>query len=124
MAQITRYSPTRYDHNRARLPVKLDTDTLLHSDQGVHYTSMKYRKKIRELGVTQSMSRRACCWDNVPIESFFSRLKEQTPPTNQYTYKEVEEVVNNYVMYYNNYRGQEGLEWKTPKEYATQLLAA
>ncbi|WP_282156396.1 DDE-type integrase/transposase/recombinase, partial [Cytobacillus gottheilii] len=46
-------------------------DSLIHSDQGVHYTHPQFQKMIKKLGIRQSMSRRGNCWDNAPIESFF-----------------------------------------------------
>jgi putative transposase len=53
------------------------SDTLLHSDQGFHYTSPLYSKAIQTLGITQSMSRKGNCIDNAPIESFFGHLKDE-----------------------------------------------
>ncbi len=45
------------------------------SDQGVHHTARAYRDKPGELGISQPMSRKACCWDNAPIESFWGRMR-------------------------------------------------
>lgn len=98
-------------------------DTWICSDQGTHYTARAYRDKLAELGVNQSMSRRACCWDNAPIESFWGRLKEQTGPTSHLTPEEITQMVNDYIDYYNNQRGQARLGWKTPTEYEATLAA-
>jgi len=38
-------------------------DTLIHSDQGVHYTNKEYVNLLEELSVIQSMSRKGNCWD-------------------------------------------------------------
>ena len=38
---------------------ELSPDTLLHSDQGVHYTSVKYVELLKNKELRQSMSRRA-----------------------------------------------------------------
>lgn len=46
-----------------------------HSDQGVQYASERYRRLLRERGITCSMSRCGNCWDDAPIESFFATLK-------------------------------------------------
>ena len=48
---------------------------LIHSDQGCHYTSIKYQKHLSDKGITQSMSRKGNCWDNAPMESFFGHMK-------------------------------------------------
>lgn len=102
---------------------KLAPGVLAHSDQGLHYQNRAYREKLNELGIKQSMSRRACCLDNACMESWFGRMKEQIGPTNNLTFKEICEVVDQYVEYYNYYRGQERLGWMTPKEYAASLAA-
>jgi transposase InsO family protein len=53
------------------------TDTIVHSDQGVHYTSPMYQKLLKDNSLTQSMSRRGNCWDNAPMESFFGHMKDE-----------------------------------------------
>ena len=102
----------------------LSKDAILQSDQGVHYTARAYRDKLRELGIRQSMSRRACCYDNSPIESFWGRMKEQIGKTKHLPADEVIELVNEYIYYYNNLRGQARLQWRTPIEHEAYLLAA
>lgn len=94
--------------------------TWICSDQGVHYTARAYRDKLAELGVRQSMSHRACCWDNAPIGSLWGRLKEQTGPTAHLTPSQVTQTVDDYIHYYNEKRGQARLGW-TPTEYETTL---
>ncbi|MFB5937279.1 hypothetical protein ACE8FZ_29345, partial [Peribacillus frigoritolerans] len=37
-------------------------DALIHSDQGVHYTSPIFQKAVKKLGLRPSMSRRGNCW--------------------------------------------------------------
>lgn len=96
---------------------------LAHSDQGIHYMAKTYRAKLSELGLVQSMSRRACCWDNACMESWFGRMKEQIGPTGHMSFAEVCQKVDEYVEYYNYHRGQERLNWMTPKEYAATLAA-
>ena len=51
------------------------SDLIHHSDRGVQYTSLEYRKALQELKATCSMSRKGNCWDNAVMESFFSTLK-------------------------------------------------
>lgn len=48
---------------------------IVHSDRGVQYRSQKYIDRLRSKGCEISMSRKGNCWDNAPMESFFSRLK-------------------------------------------------
>jgi putative transposase len=44
---------------------------LHHSDRGSQYTSDAYQKTLRTLGITCSMSRTGCCYDNAVMERFF-----------------------------------------------------
>ena len=54
-----------------------DKGTMLHSDQGVLYRTAGYRELLAEHSMVQSMSRKANCWDNAPMESFFAVLKTE-----------------------------------------------
>lgn len=48
---------------------------LVHTDRGSQYASHEYRRLAADFGITMSMSRRANCWDNAAMESFFKTLK-------------------------------------------------
>lgn len=52
--------------------VSLQAETIIHSDQGCHYTSHKFINILHDKKLRQSMSRRGNCWDNTPQESSFS----------------------------------------------------
>lgn len=41
--------------------ISLNTETVIHSDQGCHYTSKKFRQLISNYELRQSMSRRGSC---------------------------------------------------------------
>ena len=58
-------------------PRLTDKGTMLHSDQGVLYRTAGYRELLAEHSMVQSMSRKANCWDNAPMESFFAVLKTE-----------------------------------------------
>lgn len=51
-------------------PLDLGDSPLLHSDQGWQYRQRGYRLKLKELGLTQSMSRKVTCLDNACMEGF------------------------------------------------------
>ena len=57
--------------------VSLQEETLIHSDLGCHYTSVKFITLVQDLGLRQSMSRRGNCWDNAPQESFYGHMKDE-----------------------------------------------
>ncbi|MGA3603185.1 IS3 family transposase [Lysinibacillus agricola] len=50
--------------------------SILHSDQGYQYTSIKYQQ-VEQLGIIGSHSRKGNCHDNACIESFFSHFKSE-----------------------------------------------
>ncbi len=50
--------------------VSLNTETLINSDQGIHYRNIKFIQLLKDNELRQSMSRKANCWDNAPQESF------------------------------------------------------
>jgi transposase InsO family protein len=50
---------------------------LHHSDQGCTYASEDYQAILEARGITCSMSRRANCYDNAVMESFFSTVKSE-----------------------------------------------
>lgn len=94
---------------------------LLHSDQGSVYTSKAYKNRLKEKIITQSMSRRANCWDNACMERFFGTLKVESgynelikirTPAEQ----EVRALIDNFITYYNNERIQKNLGWQPPVE--------
>lgn len=80
---------------------------ILHSDQGVQFTNPSYRNRLKEMHLTQSMSRRGNCWDNACIESFFGKLKTEMPGFSMpETEEEMINSVTNYIIYYNQVRPQ------------------
>jgi len=54
---------------------KIRPGLILHSDRGTQYRSQGYIDYATSHGIRLSMSRKGNCWDNAPMESFFSRLK-------------------------------------------------
>jgi transposase InsO family protein len=48
-----------------------------HSDRGGQYAADDYQRRLVKAGAVSSMSRRGDCWDNAPMESFFSTLKKE-----------------------------------------------
>lgn len=97
-------------------------DTLIHSDQGCHYTSLSYQQLLKELEIQQSMSRRGNCWDNAPQESFFGHMKDELHLKECLDYEDLVNEIDDYMDYYNNYRYQWDLGKRTPVEYRIYLL--
>ena len=56
--------------------ITLHKETIIHSDQGSHYTSITFIEILKDNGIRQSMSRGSNCLDNAPQESFFEHMKD------------------------------------------------
>lgn len=97
--------------------VSLKSKTLVHSDQGCHYTSCSFIQLLKDKKLRQSMSRKGNCWDNAPQESFFGHMKDEINLSNCTTFKEVKEIIDDWIDYYNNERYQWDLAKLSPVEY-------
>ena len=103
---------------------ELDDETIVHSDQGCHYTSNAFIEKLHDLEFVQSMSRRGNCWDNSPQESFFGHMKDEIRElvSKCKTYEDVCTVVDDWIDYYNKDRHQWELKYLAPIEYYQYLV--
>jgi len=95
------------------------TNVILHSDRGSQYCSNDYQNLIKKYGFTCSMSRKANCWDNAPMESFWGKLKcEWLYGTHFKTREEARAAVFEYVeVFYNRQRIHATNGYLTPEEY-------
>ena len=101
----------------------LDETTIIHSDQGCHYTSKAFIKALSDNNFVQSMSRKGNCWDNAPQESFFGHMKDEIKYeiAVMKTFRQVEEKIDDWMDYYNNDRYQWDLVKLSPKEYYSYI---
>ena len=97
----------------------LSPDTIIHSDQGCHYTSVSFRELLSDCKLRQSMSRRGNCWDNAPQESFFGHMKDELKIKKRKweNFEEVKQAIDDWMDYYNNDRGQWLLKKMSPNEF-------
>ena len=94
---------------------------LLHSDQGFQYTNIAYYNKLKEIGITQSMSRRGNSVDNAPIESFFGHFKDEID-YNHLNFEQVHNLISAYMLEYNYERKQWSKMRLAPVYYRDYLL--
>jgi transposase InsO family protein len=96
---------------------------ICHSDRGSQYASHNYQKLLRQHGLICSMSRKGNCWDNAPVERFFSSLKREWTGDRWYrTRQEAIADVREYVaVYYNSKRLHSTLGYTTPMNYEKRL---
>jgi putative transposase len=102
---------------RKRRKLKSLDRVLIHSDQGSVYRSFEYNKLAKNLKFTPSMSRKANCWDNAVIESFFSQLKTEFPNFYKVNLSTFHRDLQSFVRYYNEKRTQYKLGYLSPKDY-------
>ena len=97
--------------------ISLQAETLIHSDQGCHYTSYKFIQLIKDSNLRQSMSRRGNCWDNAPQESFFGHMKDEIDLSKCRDFSDVKYKIDDWIDYYNNDRYQWQLAKLSPNEF-------
>lgn len=97
--------------------IELDKETLIHSDQGCHYTSTSFIRLLKDEQLRQSMSRKGNCWDNAPQESFFGHMKDEIDVSGCTKFREVKVIVDDWMNYYNTERYQWQLAKLSPDEY-------
>ena len=102
----------RYDVQRA----------IIHSDQGSTYRAFEYRELLSKHSCIQSMSRAGHCTDNACVEHFFGSLKSESKYFETLkgcllNYKQMENLIVDYIDFYNNRRIQKKLNWKSPVKF-------
>lgn len=97
--------------------ISLDASTIIHSDQGAHYTSYRFIQIVKDNDLRQSMSRRGNCWDNAPQESFFGHMKDEIELSGCATFQDVKSIIDDWMDYYNTERYQWQLAKLSPDEF-------
>jgi transposase InsO family protein len=109
---------------------KPEKEMLHHSDRGIQYCSHEYRNLLKHFGLAVSMSGKGKCYDNAPMESFWSILKQELIHHRHYfTRQEAMAEIREYIdIFYNRQRIQAGLGYLSPaayiREYYQGLVAA
>jgi putative transposase len=116
------------DHLRTELPLaalrmalqarRPATGLVHHSDRGVQYASGDYRRSLQSAGIKASMSRKADCYDNAPMESFFHTLKTELVHHRKYaTRAEAQRDIFAYIEgFYNRTRLHSAIGYVSPVE--------
>jgi transposase InsO family protein len=101
---------------RRRLP---GAGLLAHSDRGSQYASEHYQRLLAKHGIECSMSGVGQCWDNAPMESFFTSLKKELVHHEDYQSRaEARASVVEYIeRFYNPKRRHSSLGYLSPAEY-------
>ena len=97
----------------------LNKETVIHSDQGTHYTSLKFIQLVESRELRRSMSRRGNCWDNAPQESFFGHMKDELAGEipGWTSFADAKASIDRWMDYYNQDRCQWDLAKLSPNEF-------
>ena len=95
---------------------------LFHTDRGVQYASADYRQALGQAGFIASMSRRANCYDNATMESFWSTLKlELVYRCCFHTRAHARTQIFDYIeTFYNRQRSHSALGYLSPVDFELQ----
>ena len=98
---------------------KITDELVFHSDRGIQYASKDFRKIMKKnKRISQSMSRKANCWDNAVAESFFRNLKSELEWNQEFSnHQKARMAIFEYIeTWYNNQRIHSSLGYKTPRQ--------
>ncbi|QEA02040.1 IS3 family transposase [Mesomycoplasma hyorhinis] len=99
---------------------------IFHSDQGWQYQHKQFSEKLKQKGITQSMSRKGNCLDNSIIESFFGTLKRECFYGREkefLTFKQFHKAIANYIYYYNYKRIKDKIKWMSPIKFRETFIS-
>lgn len=98
-------------------------NSLIHSDQGFHYTNPMYIEILSKMEIIQSMSGKGSCIDNAPTESFFGHLKDEVDYKSCTNFEDLQKLIDEYILYYNTKRKQWSKKKMTPVQYRDHILS-
>jgi len=92
---------------------------LHHSDQGVQYASDSYQQILERQGIIPSMSRKANCYDNAHMESFWATLKAEALSKRTFaTRAQAQVAIFDYIeTFYNRVRLHSALGYQSPVDF-------
>jgi transposase InsO family protein len=95
---------------------------VFHSDRGCQYASAAFRHALAQGPALPSMSRKACCYDNAAMESFWSTLKQELVYRRCFqTRSEARQALFDFIeTFYNRRRLHSSLNYLCPVDFERQ----
>lgn len=95
---------------------------IFHSDRGSQYASADFRQALADTQTQASMSRKACCYDNASMESFWSTLKLELIYRSSFkTRAEARRAIFDFIeAFYNRRRLHSSLYYLCPVDFENQ----
>ena len=97
---------------------------LVHTDRGCHYRWPGWISRMTNAGLQRSMSKKGCSPDNSACEGLFGRLKNEMFYNRNWSGVSIHqfiEILNNYLIWYNETRIKTSLGNRSPLEYRRSL---
>jgi putative transposase len=90
---------------------------IFNTDQGSQFTSNEFTALLIRYGIRISMDHKGRCFDNIYVERLWRTVKQEAI----YYYRpeniaELEKVLNEFVVWYNNERNHQSLQYKKPAQ--------
>lgn len=104
--------------------LRSDEHPLIHTDRGCQYRWSGWISRMNKVGLQRSMSRKGCSPDNSACEGFFGRLKNEMFYNHSWLDVSIEQfidILNDYLIWYNNDRIKLSLGNMSPVEYRHSL---
>lgn len=101
-------------HNR-----RPETGVIHHSDQGTHYTSLRFGKQLEASGIFGSMGRVGSAGDNAVMESFFATLQTELLDSQAWRMRaQLQTAIFDFIeVFYNRERRHSYLGYLCPVEF-------
>lgn len=100
------------------LALKKASPHIFNTDQGSHFTSIAFTQLLESHSIKISMDHKGRCFDNIFVERLWRTVKQECiyyyKPE---TVKELEKCLNQFVIWYNNHRLHQSLNYKTPASF-------
>ncbi|MFV0342068.1 MAG: IS3 family transposase [Anaerocolumna sp.] len=97
--------------------INISKTHIFHSARGTEFVNQQIDKLLEDNGVTRSLSKTGCPFDNAVSENLFGLFKREWAKERYSTLEELKNDVDDFVHNYNNFRVHSKLSYMSPVEY-------